>query len=437
MIRITVAENIRGNESFNFYTVPATTKPSCLECGMVNTLLHTCGYCHECCYCTTCSKCQQIADSYCQMCHACHGCCTCVYCTSCRRIVTGVLCTSCGGCARCCNTTSGTSHGGVIFARRTVDLDKYVPTKKELKLNPSPRLLSAEVETCGYSVGKATDLNHHLKAWNSSVVRDGSLPEGGFEINTHPAGGDHWMRMCSELYTAMTKAKVKFNHQAGCHIHVDARDLGYTQVANMIRLYYYTETAMYRLIAKERRNNHYCAMCASGYMMAITRVAPAIKRATKDLERTLIYRQAIMNELYKTKASLVKGVPKSFVVGVRQDKSSGPRYRGLNLHSWIHRGTIEFRFPGHQPSAHDLQMMGCMLANFLDLSKRTEEEILGMVEPIEKQWKTVPDTDAIANASTEFLCSLSPMPAVTDWIRERTKFYNSLNSSGAPFSTQL
>lgn len=242
------------------------------------------------------------------------------------------------------------------------------------------------------------------------------------------------MRQCSELYTAMSIGGVKFNASAGCHIHVDARDLGYIQIANMLRLYYYTEHALYHLIAKERRANHFCARCASGYMIALTRVSKALSQTKNDTQRAIIYRQAILNELYKNKAVLTKSVPKTFVAGIRQDKGSGPRYRGLNLHSWIHRGTVEFRFPGHQPSAHDLQMMGIMLANFLDLSKRSEEEITELVEPYRGSFESGLILERLEALSLELLIKLSPNSAVMDWIRERVKFYNSQTGS---FITQL
>ena len=269
-----------------------------------------------------------------------------------------------------------------------------------------------------------------LRKWFCSVVHDGSLPDNGFEINTHPAGGDLWMNLCTELYTAMTAARVCFNQNAGCHIHVDARDLGYIQVANLLKLYYYTEHGLYRLIAKERRDNRFCSLCGTGYRVALDRVSKALKKATDDTTRATIYRQAILNELYKSKATLNKVVPKQFVASIRQSKGSGPRYRGLNLHSWIHRGTIEFRFPGHQPSAYDLQMLGCLLANLVDISKRPEGAIEELITPIEKAGGDWPN----AAASLEFLKSLTPNKQVMDWVIERAKFYNNLT---AAFTTQL
>lgn len=429
MIHITEAES---NNDGVLCTIIAGQKsggkPVCMECSSPSNMLHACGHCQTCCMCIPCSKCMVVQVSqYCNLCNACDACCTCTVCLSCGLVTNGKLCDVCRGCSNCCNRR----HNGIIFVQASVDLERYVPTDKQLTMNGSPRLLSAEVETCGYSSEKVSALNSMLTKWNCSVVHDGSLPDRGFEINTHPAGGDLWMQMCTELYQSMTMAKVSFNSSAGCHIHVDARDLGYIQIANLLRMYYYAELGMYRLIAKERRENRFCAPCGLGYMTAITRVKQAANQAPDDTTRALIYRQAVMNELYKNKANLNKAVPKSFVASMRRSKGNGPRYRGLNLHSWIYRGTIEFRFPGHQPSALDLQMLGCMLANFLDLAKRSEAQVASLTKDVEKEFTTKGPNGV---SSLAFLRSLSPTPQVDDWITERAKFYNNLSTA---FATQL
>lgn len=428
MIHITVTDKPASRGSFTILGGGVASVPVCMECHGVSELLHACGHCEDCCLCVPCSKCMVVQNvQYCLLCNACDACCTCTLCRSCMRISNAKMCTMCGYCPACCNG----QHQGILFLKAMVDLDRYVPTDKQLKNNPSPRLLSAEVETCGYNAGKVKPLNEMLIKWNCSVVHDGSLPDGGFEINTHPAGGDIWMNLCTELYTSMSHARVHFNHAAGCHIHVDARDLGYIQVANLLKMYYYAEFGLYRLVAKERRDNRFCAMCGTGYKVALDRVSKALAKAQDDTTRATIYRQAILNELYKTKANLNKVVPKHFVASIRANKGNGPRYRGLNLHSWIHRGTIEFRFPGHQPSAYDLQMLGCMLANLLDLSKRSEDAIEEIIAPVVKAAKTNwPDIPT----SLEFLKGLSPNKQVIDWITERAKFYNNVVGN---FSTQL
>lgn len=410
------------NESPTHISIRTEGGVGCIGC-FSDELLHTCGHCCSCCVCTTCVQCLSLLkERVCGQCHKCKSCCVCIFCSKCEALINGNICSMCNGCSHCC-TLNSQNHTTINQYRNTVLLDRYLPTEGELTGNASPRLLAAEIEVCGTtrSMPGNKAINTVIHNWCASIVHDGSLPSGGFEINTHPAGGDYWAKQCREIYTALGQAKAFFDSRAGCHIHVDARDLGYCNVANLLQMYYYLEPALYQLIAKERRDNTYCVKCATAYEEALALVRPKMAKAS-ETRKMILYRHAILGSLYltKTEVNATKNIPKGFLNGLKGSKNAGPRYRGLNLHSWIHRGTIEFRFPGHQPSAFDLINMGSLLANLIDLSKRSEADIQALIKDTKKEFSLNPLLASIA-----LLTETAPSKVIVDWIKERIKFYNS------------
>lgn len=386
-----------ARESFMVATHLEDPLEFCFRCNSKYDYIHECGSCLNCCVCAYCTKCAAIMKvNPCMCCSGCPTCCKCVACGNCGNIVSEALCGSCGACTKCCTVKTTMEH--VVYTRAQTDLTTYVGQPHNLL--PSTRLLSAEIETCG-NIESAKELNLTLHKWRCSVVMDGSLPGSGFEINTHPASGDQFVAMAWDIYSAFKSCRAWWDYHAGCHIHVDARDYGYTDVAKLLKVYHRLEDAFYQLIPRERRESHYCQRCAGTYMAEIKK-AEVGKAERNERLQMLQYRSHILNALYG-----VSNPDKYFIKTAKLSKGTDRRYRGLNLHSWVHRGTVEFRFVGFQSTATDLINFAALLTSLLDICKSN------------------PAFEIPAEAKQPLLY-IAPTQAVKDWVIERTRFYNTL-----------
>jgi hypothetical protein len=290
-------------------------------------------------------------------------------------------------------------------------------------INPSPRLISAEMETCGINYAKLDKVDLALTSWHCGVVGDGTLPEGGFEINTHPAGGDYWVDLVTDVCRALSLAKGWVNERAGCHMHVDCRDYDYTDLAKALRILGCVEAGLYAMIPIIRANSEgYCQYWCSNYLKAIRLAEGRFKANTDERKKGLYYRAAILKAFYGHS-------DKNVVQTHARSKGHAGRYRGVNLHSFLYRGTIEFRMPPGMVHEVNIINWGMLLANILDVAKhRSMDEIKEIVGATEEKliptigmyWRDLNKTTV--KESVKLLGQFAPTPAVADWILERVKW---------------
>lgn len=400
--------------------------------------MHFCTYCVGCCDCRVCRACGNLLVlEACTACGLCRDCCRCYACRRCRTPHThrSQLCTLCGnglrerGCG-CCQHGRGSEGRSIEHFRIDVNLARYKATSDEhTKKNQSRRLVAAEMEICG-AHSPVSDVMSTVRAWHGSVVHDGSLPSGGFEINLHPASGDFWLAQVYDVCNALQQNKCFVTNAAGCHTHVDAQDLGYLGLARLMRLVACTEAAMFCMIPHYRRNSSYCGFWAQNYLAHIHNADDVAKDATNERKKIVAYRRAILNPLYGSNK-------KDTVAGARRSKGNGNRYRATNVHSWFYRGTIEFRMPPGTIYPDNVINWGLMLANLVDLAAyRTHDEIVALTGEMEQHIKktnrySVPwnelDTKT-KEMSVALLKSLSPTEVVRDWVTERIKWANKLGT---------
>ena len=194
--------------------------------------------------------------------------------------------------------------------------------------SPFARLVSVEIEAIASDHMTATP--KAVRKWNGSIVKDGSLNEGGFEINVSPASGDMLVGEFKEICAALDSDDAKVDDSCGLHCHVDATDMSWWTIRQLVRLYAKLEDALFSIVDPRRRfppadgGKHYCAPCGTHFLRALD--SP---KSTKDLTN-------------KTHTLLYNTVG---AVAIRRshDKYQGSRYYALNLHSWLYRGTVELR----------------------------------------------------------------------------------------------
>src|ERR1041385_3921165 len=109
------------------------------------------------------------------------------YCDNCGRgfATQAKYCFDCDYCQSCCAcNVPKFFHSKLKF---------YTPSSSQKRTNKTSRYISAEIEVARLGGHKAL-IEKVVKKWDGNIVYDGTLPEGGFEINTAPAGGDLYVR---------------------------------------------------------------------------------------------------------------------------------------------------------------------------------------------------------------------------------------------------
>ena len=393
-------------------------KSTCISCGDFGPS-HTCQKCTGCCTCAPCNECMKVTPDICCRCVRCTEHCKCIMCSSCLAFTDNpaYICTTCGmGKSELCGCC-----GGKIFQNHDINLSALEPGYGELLTNKSSRLISAEIEVCGMATATC-ELTSTLAQNRCTVVHDGSLPKGGFEINTHPAGGDLFLQLINDIGIGLMKGSAFVDERAGCHIHVDARDFGYTDLAMLCKVYGCTEAALYSLLPQGRRTNKFCKVCGVSYLLAMLN---AEKNDITGSKLQAAYRKGIMDTLYGTSNT-------SYIKSTAQTKSVNNRYRGLNLHSWFHRGTIEFRIPPGMTNPRYISNWGMLLANMLDVCKKPSTEVSFMVATTIKTLISIDNGFTASNlpiinwdnttanmikVSQDLLLMLSPCQDTTDWMK--------------------
>lgn len=317
--------------------------------------------CRNCRSCSTCAGCDEHVNNACRTCERCPGCCECLECSDCGARL-DEYCTRCGGespdvlpsghhrCSGCCLCSRAPPLG-----RRELPLQKYLAphVNRKTKLK---RLMGAEIEIA--KTGREVlQVKQAFDKWGTSIVSDGSLPSTGSEVVTQPAGGDNWVDMITEICDGLKVAKAEVSRQCGLHIHVDATDMNIWDMRRLIKLYGACEDALYSVIHPKRGarpvddSGNYSIKCGEEYLAMISQTgkwskSTALKAQYADTTQALESNPYLMDSKGR---KVNKGTKQydSLVLREVKRKTQGKyhhtRYKGLNLHSYWLRGTVEFR----------------------------------------------------------------------------------------------
>jgi hypothetical protein len=351
----------------------------------------TCSQCENCCECWFCSGCDRThvnGVSQCERCERCFDSCNCPYCEACEENVSSV-CPSCGYCRTHCECVLTAPPGAPFVIEQPVPLPTQrtggptVPTveqrietadfmrtngssvmrlsreepvfwnAKSYKENPSRRFVAVEIEIAESNPAMAPGIDAVVAAWRCSVVRDPSLPETGYEINTSPANGDLFTRQIRDFAAALKTARASLTTRCGMHTHADCRDFSYYDMRRVLILYSKCERGIYSLVPPWRREAHFCVPCGDLYgQMVIGAAHPKI------------FKRKMISTIYTNPDRMRKE---------KTEKRQGTRYRALNLHSWVYRGTLELRTPEGATEYEDIAGWGMLWAAFIDYAYKTSE----------------------------------------------------------------
>lgn len=261
--------------------------------------------------CTICARC-----AYCG--------CVCSRCVECH-VQRRQLCRACGKCSKCDRCKSRHKRLTPQTQQSIVAIKNGAILNSRL-INPLARAIGLELE---FSVWNS------LQRWNEvphETVRDGSVKPSGLEMNVVPLSGDALVQAAYKIGLACAQYKVEVNESCGFHVHVDALDLGWWDIRKLLLIWLGIEEEMFTLVTPERKRNEFCRqvgpLVSSTFLAALRDPKIPIK-IIKDVWIRSFYDAA--REDYNT-----------YKIG-KTNKYTGPRYHAMNIHSWIHRGTVEFR----------------------------------------------------------------------------------------------
>lgn len=381
------------------------------NCPHDHLLLNSDGKCGECSRLMICNVCWNIHVG-CESCYRCTMCCSCRACNKCL-IKQVDFCRFCGLCKPCC-------HCRQLFVSHTVNLALYAAQPEQAKLNKLTRLLGAEIEICKSIIKNGmiqsdNPLMEVIQHWRASIVKDGSLPAQGFEITTHPASGDYWVNSITDICKALAENDATVGYEAGCHIHVDCRDINYSTLGRLLILFSAVEAGLFALSTRQRRiNRSFCEYAGYTYSNVLLRQISEggifSNETCRSIILTLLYGSARPQDISERSGS----------------KSLSKRYRAINVHSYIFRQTLEFRIPPGMTNSTDIINWGILLGSLVEFGKNCSlDTILSTIGnkiliTDNKEWENLSPT--FLTASLELLLFLAPTTEIRDWVLLTVKY---------------
>ena len=200
-----------------------------------------------------------------------------------------------------------------------------LPDDKIYALNKSKTPVAIEIEVVNEGAYEdEEDGEYHFdesgypRGWTD--VHDGSLNEGGREFIMQPEVGDAALSTVTEFCSWAISKEFYADASCGLHVHTDAYYLGIRELKGIMLTMMALEPFIYQMLPSHRREIRYSAPMSEN-------VKAEDILSIKSIRDFCHIWYEVMNE---TSAS--------------QDKYNDSRYRGLNMHSKMLHGTIEYRY---------------------------------------------------------------------------------------------
>jgi hypothetical protein len=372
------------------------------------------GCCPGCCVCITCvAGAHVIVDNrkdkkwnskptLCPSCTSCPDHCECIRCLKCGRWVNknpkAAIYKLCKFDEKCTADNNGRHHikccmlnvknldgheNTVVFVERPLI---FFDGKPGATLH-STRYMAMELESLGLDDTTGyKPVNQLLIDWSASAVFDGSLrvlssaietPENttSFEINMSPSSGDAFVKQLHAMCDMLKRYRSRVDSRCGTHLHIDARDLEWKDIQRFVMLYDRVEWALFQMLPQTRRESIFCKPCGPELMANLVRnegTPTKMRKAQRDIMDTFEGRTNYY--LYNTMET-----SEEFLAEYKERKGYGDygkRRNALNLHSWLHRKTLEFRHHHGSLDAADLVGWASMLATIVDYNQATPEGLV-------------------------------------------------------------
>lgn len=308
----------------------------------------------------------------------------------------------CPKCKRCPEHHAAGSYIGADFPMRTCSYS--APPKTTYILNPLQRTLGVEVEASSLGDWESPP----TKILSYTEEHDGSVKPSQKEFVLSPAGGDRFQKGLTEFLRLLHAADVKMNSTCGYHVHVDGADLRYVDLRRIMALFkIYQNEVFHSLIANSRASNVYCAPVkySPGALLGLFKY-------TKNSEVKEWFHQELYGMSVEASADLNtrQYINQQLAARKAHKYENVARRQALNFHSWMMRGTVEFRCKEGTMDQGDFLLWPLWCGWFVEAGNRLKDsEVVG--------WLQAPSS---APSLLAFTQRFMP-PVVQNWVAHRLK----------------
>lgn len=242
-----------------------------------------------------------------------------------------------------------------------------------------------------------------------SQVNDGSIT--GKEYVSPILYGDYGLEVIREFCTSAVRAGLQVDKKCGYHLHVGAQELKWDKIVNIAKLYYFMEPLIYHMNPEQRRGtttDHSCGKPAP--------VSYDYIKANSDVD--------LRRKYYGFSSDIGDGRIREY----SDSKYQPQRYRGVNLHSLWHRGTIEFRYMSGTLNSD--KVINWLKIHILLIEYGAKENIETFVAKIEKEKAKIRSTadliKLLFNSFKELVewSSYKDKKKIIEFVKERVEKFN-------------
>lgn len=349
--------------------------------------------------CKGCGKCKK------------HVGCICVYCARCNKSISPKLvCKKCGLCKKHHQKEKLWQKSDFPFRQCTVvQNDKVSYIKNQL-----PRSIGVEIELSHWGTFNPAE------RWNCStpyqVVHDGSVKPSGQELVLAPMHGDTYITTMQWLSKVLTLHKTQVNTTCGYHVHIDSIDLVPAELRKLFGAWYALQYSVFGTLVNSKR-----ALAHPDSGIAYSKPIKISKDSLTDLF-ALKTNHEIMNWFYYYLYKLDTGVApfymansyiKTMLTRFKSHKyENNARRQALNFHSWMMRGTVEFRLKEGTVDPMDLLYWPLWCGWFV-------QKIVALPDSVILDWvKHPPALDVLTNSWTTGKGPCAPKELVA-WVKHK------------------
>lgn len=403
-----------GHRHCPLCTYPCMVEPAVNLGTAPATFIAECGNCGACCENANHKHCEQCRRHIgvgmlgsCRHCNKCTQCCVCVLCPrGCSELQE---CTDCHSCFDHCTCPAAASNG---------PYGKTWPAFKrsERTLFDCKRLSGTEWE---YNRVRSTRIiNHWARKWLSDIHQDASC---GYEAVTAPVAGDYMVKCITALGQVFKKSGAQIDERCSLHTHVDAKDLQWTEMFNLLDVYSRIEPVLFLIGGQERLDNRYCIPCGKDYGTALKCIDR--KNAVMAVAFTPITREGRKSE--PNFSPYVARNAQRALPGKRADNHINCRRKSLNICPWL-AGRVR-RVNGKRVMAPDTTVEFRMHANTSD-----PNEVINWVKIVTRlvDWSATAsskDMQSLPKSPLRIICDVIA-PECKAWILQKLKEWRLKNS---------
>ena len=324
---------------------------------------------------TTCVNCK--ADGKirrrCVNCKRClyHLGCNCPECYFCKkRVAPSAICKKCGSCTehhteparllqefplRACKLIQNCTKGHQVCLCGMCTKCNQKCSCATYILNPLPCSIGVELELANW--GGFNKIQAGTKNVSYHFEHDGSVSSGQ-ELVTEPMKGDQFIYGMTDIIKGLIEYSCKADKTCGYHVHVDALQYSALDLRRVMIGFWSIQNQLWgSLISKARATNIYCPPVP----LSLEQILELSQLSTAGETNKWFYRY--LYQLETDTSSCVNAAERLEQQHYIRDKlaqlkahkyENAARRQAINFHSWMMRGTIEFRLKEGTTDPEDL-----------------------------------------------------------------------------------